>query len=218
MIDSADTVPGTDLLDLRHPLLWPLVPPARRDAVSALWALDSKLAELGKGAREPALRQIRLRWWAERLEAMADGAEPPPEPVLQMVAARDWQQSTLLALAELADAHGNGPPDGEDADVAKPGSILFGLTQSMLYPAAASVGHAARAGEGWACVRAALMAEAGECQAALFAAATQAPAGQGIHRSLAALSGVARVIARAGGRRRSRREQLCVLRIGLFGR
>ena len=218
MIDGGGTVPTAQTLDLRNPLIWPLVPTARRDAVSVLWAVDAHWAAGAASTREAALYQIRQRWWAERLEAMARGERAPDEPLLQAVAERCWPESTLLSLAELADAHGEGAGSAEVDSQRRPGEILFGLTQAMIEPAVSAVVAATRAGGAWSCVRAALPREAGEARDALFAAAAHDPVERGLHRSLAALTGMARVIAKAGGRRRPLAEQLCILRIGLFGR
>ena len=61
--------------------------PARaRPALEALWRLDVTLAAVVARGREPMVARIRLAWWREALEAL-DGAPPPPEPVLQALAA-----------------------------------------------------------------------------------------------------------------------------------
>lgn len=59
--------------------------PATRPALAALLALDDALGQVVRTTREPALGQIRLVWWRDRLEAL-DSAPPPAEPVLQAVA------------------------------------------------------------------------------------------------------------------------------------
>lgn len=56
--------------------------PATRPALAALLALDDALGLVVRTTREPALGQIRLVWWRDRLEAL-DNAPPPAEPVLQ---------------------------------------------------------------------------------------------------------------------------------------
>lgn len=58
--------------------------PATRPALAALLALDDALGQVVRTTREPALGQIRLVWWRDRLEAL-DDAPPPAEPVLQGV-------------------------------------------------------------------------------------------------------------------------------------
>lgn len=64
-------------------------PAHARAAIGALFALDDALATLLRTTTEPAIAQIRLAWWRERLAAL-DGEAPPPMPVLEAVA-RDIQ-------------------------------------------------------------------------------------------------------------------------------
>ncbi|MBX9729546.1 MAG: hypothetical protein K2X31_11625, partial [Sphingopyxis sp.] len=71
------------MLRIDHPLILPLVPQPVRDAVLLLWQLDERLAELAHVGREPALRLIRLRWWADRIATLDAGV--PAEPLLQEV-------------------------------------------------------------------------------------------------------------------------------------
>jgi phytoene synthase len=61
--------------------------PARaRAGLEALWRLDVTLGAVLATGREPMVSRIRLAWWREALERL-DGAPPPPEPVLQALAA-----------------------------------------------------------------------------------------------------------------------------------
>jgi phytoene synthase len=61
--------------------------PARaRLALEALWRLDVTMGAVVARRREPMVARIRLAWWREALERL-DGASPPPEPVLQALAA-----------------------------------------------------------------------------------------------------------------------------------
>lgn len=68
-----------------HPeraLAFGYAPPARRDTVMALFALDATLAKLTLGTREPLVAQMRLTWWYEALSALA--TDPPPaQPILR---------------------------------------------------------------------------------------------------------------------------------------
>lgn len=76
-------------------------PRERRAALAALFALDDALAALLASTREPALGQIRLAWWRERLEAL-DHGPPPAEPVLTALAGGVLPLGvTGAALAEL---------------------------------------------------------------------------------------------------------------------
>lgn len=71
--------------DPERALLLAYAPVMGRGALTALLALDDALAQLIQTTREPALGQIRLAWWRERLESL-DVAAPPAEPVLQGLA------------------------------------------------------------------------------------------------------------------------------------
>ncbi len=62
------------------------MPAAARPAVEALWRLDVTLGSVLATGREPMVTRIRLAWWREALERL-DREPPPPEPVLQGVAA-----------------------------------------------------------------------------------------------------------------------------------
>lgn len=73
-------------MDPERALALAYVPAARRAAVEALWRLDVTLGAVLAGKREPMVARIRLAWWREALERL-DTAPPPPEPVLQALAA-----------------------------------------------------------------------------------------------------------------------------------
>lgn len=66
--------------------------PAHRPALTALWRLDDRLADILRTTREPMVGQMRLTWWHAALSAL-DNAPPPAEPVLQALA------SDVLPLA-----------------------------------------------------------------------------------------------------------------------
>jgi len=72
--------------------------PARiRPAVEALWRLDVTLGAVLAGGRERELSRIRLAWWREALERLAL-EPPPPEPVLQGIAAHGLPGPELAAM------------------------------------------------------------------------------------------------------------------------
>lgn len=78
--------------------------PATRPALAALLALDDALGQVVRTTREPALGQIRLVWWRDRLEAL-DAAPPPAEPVLQGVSEHLLPRGVLGAsLAPMTSA------------------------------------------------------------------------------------------------------------------
>lgn len=135
------------------------VPSERRAAFVTLWALDATLGGILRGGRDPMIRQIRLTWWHTALVAL-DGAPPPPQPLLQALAARllplGVAGADLAAMVEgweeLLD------PDPLDAVAlgryaSARGAALFRLLARVLGVAddrlAAEV---AGAGQGWALV------------------------------------------------------------------
>lgn len=125
--------------------------PARR-ALSALWALDDKLAETVRTTTEPMLGQIRLQWWHDALEKL-DGAPPPAEPILEGVA-RDVLRDGITGTATAGIAQAWQALLQEELDTAElrafaqRGARLFELAGAS---AGASAGDPlALAGEGWA--------------------------------------------------------------------
>ena len=70
-----------DAGDPERTLALSYAPPDARAGLAALLALDDALAQLLRTTREPAIGQIRLAWWRERLAAL-DQAGAPAEPVL----------------------------------------------------------------------------------------------------------------------------------------
>jgi len=58
-----------------------------RDALAVLWALDERFASVLASTTESGIGAIRLAWWREALQRLDVVAAPPPEPLLQAVAA-----------------------------------------------------------------------------------------------------------------------------------
>lgn len=197
------------MLRLTDPLVLPLVTPPLRDAVASLWGLDARLAELARAGREPALRQIRLAWWSEQL-AKLDAALPPAEPVLQSVATHLPGHIDPEALAGLADAWVAEALD--DGDQAERGAALFRLTAGLLGKSS----HAGQAGRGWAMVERGLAGGGVDWKHA--AAAFDGVRLADLPRPLAAVTAVARRIARHDGTRAPAREQALLFWVGLIGR
>lgn len=73
-------------LDPDRTLALAYVPAAKRPALAALWRLDAALGSVLASGREPMVTRIRLAWWREALERL-DTQPPPPEPLLQALAA-----------------------------------------------------------------------------------------------------------------------------------
>jgi phytoene synthase len=125
--------------------------PARaRPAWLALLALDARLGQQLRAAREPILTQIRLAWWRDRLREPASNW-PQGEPLLAALSAWHGQHGALGALvdgwenllgeAPLASSALQGFVDGRAA-------AMQALAQVLERPEAATTAY--RAGAGWA--------------------------------------------------------------------
>lgn len=199
------------MLRIDHPLILPLVPVPVRDQVLLLWRLDARLCELAHAGKEPALRMIRLRWWADRLAALDNG--PPPEPLLEAVHDTLLEPCGASALAGLAEEW-FAFAESEGASTL-PGETLFVMTSQLID--GRRPGGPAAAAALWQQV--ALLEPHGEAADwRRIAARARSVSIGGWPRALAALAGLARAIALRQGRRSEGREQLLLLRIGLIGR
>lgn len=199
------------MLRLSDPLVLPLVAQPLRDAVLALWALDARLAEQARAGREPTLRLIRLTWWSEQLAALDPGSTPA-EPLLRTVVDHLFAHCEAAELAALAD--GWMAEASEQPDAGERGAALFTLTAQIIGGGDATTLSAA--GRGWAMVDRALYAEAPDW--ATIARQFAAVSPRQLPRPLAAITAVARRIARNGGQRAQGREQWLLFRVGLIGR
>lgn len=128
------------------------VPAGARAGVAALFALDSALAGVLRTTHEPAIAQIRMAWWRERLAAL-DTTPPPAMPVLEALADHvvgpDISGAALVTIVEgwevLIEHEALSPAAMIDYATAR-GATLFALANRL---SGATDGHA-RAGEGWA--------------------------------------------------------------------
>ena len=83
-------------------VLW--APKVARGALAAIHGLDLELRRIVAEAREPMLAEIRIAWWCEQLEAMANGEAAPPQPLLQALAGASAARGVSLAqLAKVGD-------------------------------------------------------------------------------------------------------------------
>jgi len=102
-LSLADSVPLRDR-ERWLALLW--APAEARPALLALAAYDLEQGRLVAAAREPMLAQIRLAWWRDQLLALAGGAPPPPQPILQALVHDAAPRGVdLAALAAVEDGH-----------------------------------------------------------------------------------------------------------------
>jgi phytoene synthase len=142
-----------DLDPDRH-LALAYAPAEARPALEALWRLDVTLGAVVARRREPMVARIRLAWWREALQRL-DGAPPPPEPVLQALAAHVLPSGIGgAALAELEEGWSlllaEGPLDAEALRSygERRGGLFFRHSARLLGEAAA----VEQAGARWALV------------------------------------------------------------------
>jgi phytoene synthase len=61
-------------------------PAAAREAIFTLLAFNAEIARIRETVSEPLLGEIRLQWWREALEKIANGDTPPEHPVVSGLA------------------------------------------------------------------------------------------------------------------------------------
>ena len=126
-------------------------PAGCRPALTALFALDERLAGIVAATTEPTIGLIRLAWWRESLERL-DRETPPAEPLLQALAALLPLGLTGAGLSEIEDGWA-ALLDGDMDDEAlarharQRGGCLFTLAARILGDGTIPV---AAAGQGWA--------------------------------------------------------------------
>ena len=122
---------------------------AARAELIALYALDHELTRIPQIVSDPLMGEIRMTWWREGLEEIAEGKPPRSHPVLQAIAAGNLPAPALAALAEARLGDLDGPKTGEaalaHADATE--GLLMALAARRLSPQATAdqVKQAARA-------------------------------------------------------------------------
>ena len=111
-------------------------PAATRDQWLTFLALDTRLGQIVRSAREPMLAQMKLAWWRDRLAQRAE-AWPKGEPL-------------LAALACWQDGHGalSGLVDGWEAllgDEPQPEALMAGRAAACVAMGGEGAGEMARA-------------------------------------------------------------------------
>lgn len=89
--------------------------PAARADLIALYALDHELTRIPLVVTNPLMGEIRLAWWREGLEEIAEGRPPRPHAVLRAVADGALPPTALAALAEARLGDLDGPKAGDAA-------------------------------------------------------------------------------------------------------
>lgn len=143
-------------LDPERRLALAYVPRAARPSIEALWSLDAALGAVIAAGGQPIIRQAKLAWWREALEAL-DSGQVPPEPVLSAVAGHLPPAGISGAdLARMAEGWEHLIVEerlGEEAlagYAAERGGRLFSYSARLL--GGDGAGPAARIGEGWSLV------------------------------------------------------------------
>ena len=131
-------------------------PPAARDALLALHALDIEIAEVARTTTEPMLGQIRLAWWREQLQGLDAGA-PSPQPTLAAIAAEVMPKGLNAASLERLEDANLALLEDDISTYADARASLFeaGVRLLVLDPTPALVEQARTVGTGWAIVDAA---------------------------------------------------------------
>jgi phytoene synthase len=142
-----------DIEDPERILAISYAPAEARPALTLLWQLDARLAQVVRTTTEARIGQIRLAWWREALERL-DTSPAPEEPLLQAIAATLVPRGVKgAALGRIA----NGwvvllaPLPLADAELAEHaadrGAALFDAAGILLGDPRAEL---AAAGEAWA--------------------------------------------------------------------
>ena len=76
------------------------VPPAAREGLLRLYALDIELAHLRRMVSEEMIGHIRYAWWREALEALFQGRPKPGHPVLEALSELPLPQAEIMALQD----------------------------------------------------------------------------------------------------------------------
>ncbi len=208
LADLAETLPLAQRLALSY------APRGVREANLALLALDQRLAAILRAGGEPALAQIKLAWWRERL-AEPVARWPEGEPLLALLrtwpggpavlggVVDGWEQLLADQLDEAAIA---GFADGRAAGWQALGGARAGL-----------------AGRRWALADLLLHLDDGDEATAVRAALLRAPAAPRLARAVRPLAVLHTLAARA--LRRDTRDLLdgpgalaCAMRVGIIGR
>jgi phytoene synthase len=144
-----------DIKDPERALAIAYAPADARAALTLLWRLDERLADVVRATKEARLGQIRLAWWREALERL-DAHPAPEEPLLRAIAAELLPRGvTGAALGRVADGWVVllAPLPLAEAEIAAHaadrGGALFDAAAIILGDTRAEV---AVAGEGWALV------------------------------------------------------------------
>jgi phytoene synthase len=194
-----------------------------RPASSALLtvlALDARLADVVRTAREPVLGQIKLAWWREKVGA-GGSAAIVAEPLLDRIATDMPDPATAIGLVDGWEGMlGEGPIGGDAISaLAEARAEAFAMVGAR-FAKGSGCTEPARAARGWALADlAARLTQPGERSAAIALADQQDWRRAALPRALRALA-VLHALARRRhdgcGLLTEKRAFLVALRVGLF--
>lgn len=185
----------------------------------ALFALDSRLSGIVRAAREPALAQIRLAWWRDRLRARPEDW-PRGEPVL--AALTGWSDHAR-GLEALVDGWEEllGEPTAEGFERFAGGRAASWRALASMLGADAEDSAIDRAGQGWALADlAAHLSHSSECELAANLLAAQEAGAVRLPRALRPLAVLYALARRSKGRHpllSGPGALLTALRVGITG-
>ena len=207
-MELAETLPLAQRLALSY------APRASREPVLALLALDQRLAAIVRSGGEPALAQIKLAWWRERLSE-SPARWPEGEPLLGLLRGFPGEPGALAAVVD-----GWEMLLGERLDTPEIAQFAEGRAAGWIALGGASARSAARY---WALADLLLNLPAGEEAEAVRAALAAEPHQAKLPRELRPLAVLGALAARAI--RRGSEELLdspgalgTAMRVGIFGR
>jgi 15-cis-phytoene synthase len=130
-------------------------PPGLRPALSALWRLDERLANIVAQTGNPALGQMRLTWWHDALVTLQE--VQPVDPLLRELRESGLDAQALLPLIDGWEVLLDELPLAEAAlerFAQDRGGTLFQAVASLLVPRTPfeANGGLATAGQQWALV------------------------------------------------------------------
>lgn len=197
-----------------------LVGREERAAMTSLWALVQRLAQLLIDARDPLVAQIKLAWWRDMLGCLANEPTQLPEGEPLLANLRDsWSQGSDLAI--LTEPVENLIFAEDDASRIAAASDFGDRTFALCHGASPLEGRAA-AGARWGLVWGAMVQRERAAAHTMLARARRLPKSVHgdfhDHKALFTLDRWAQAIALKGGDRHWRREALLLLRLGIFGR
>lgn len=149
-VDTMPAMAETELLGLLTPdrrLALSYAPRTSRSLFLGLYALDARLAVIVRAAGEPALAQLKLAWWRERIAA-SPAQRPRGEPVLAGLELWGNESAALAALVDGWEHQLGDDPQSLDSILAF-AQARAGACAALARLTGADPAMAGRAGHAW---------------------------------------------------------------------